>query len=237
MKRFSRFILRNMAVSVRLVIVLVVCTFMLMGVSLPAHPAQVHITILVVVCEYANTETPELMSRQWADELNLGINTLYATATHQQAPEFEFVPVPSVLKLDVDYSSSVFIGGNDNDLVEDPGVIDREGVAALNYARQMVPEYFSEPVYLLSVANRAKASRARALFDFPLVSDLQGVVKVKASIAVLADPLANLRSGLSSSEMGPELVDTDGDGLSDEQETMLGTFPNRTDSDGDGYSD
>lgn len=237
MKRYSRCIQRNLIPLQSLANVLLVCFLTLMRASLLAHPAQVHVKVLVVVCEYEDTETPELKSRQWADELNLGINTLYATATHQQAPEFEFIPVPGVLSLDIGYSPGVWMGKDMSVLVDDPGVIDREGVRALEYAREMVPEYFTEPVYLLAVLNRSKEGRARKLFDFPLLSDLQGEVKAQASIAVISDPLADLRSGSSSPEMESEVVDTDGDGLSDDQETMLGTLPDRADSDGDGYSD
>jgi len=36
---------------------------------------------------------------------------------------------------------------------------------------------------------------------------------------------------------GPLDIDTDGDGLTDAQETMLGTDPNNSDTDGDGYQD
>ena len=218
-------------------VVLVICGLLVGMVSVLAHPAQVHIKILVVVCEYADTETPELKSRQWADELNLGVNTLYATATHQQAPEFEFIPVPGVLRLDVDYSPGLSMGEDVSTLVDDPGVIDREGVLALEYAREMVPEYFAQPVYLLAVVNRHKEGRARGLFDFPLISALQDGLKVESAISVLSDPLADLRPDLSSSEGGAEVVDTDGDGLSDEQEILLGTLPDRVDSDEDGYSD
>ena len=139
--------------------------------------------------------------------------------------------------MDIGYSPGVWMGKDMSVLVDDPGVIDREGVRALEYAREMVPEYFTEPVYLLAVLNRSKEGRARKLFDFPLLSDLQGEVKAQASIAVISDPLADLRSGSSSPEMESEVVDTDGDGLSDDQETMLGTLPDRADSDGDGYSD
>jgi hypothetical protein len=218
-------------------VVLVICGLLVGMGSALAHPAQVHIKILVVVCQYADTETPELKSRQWADELNLGINTLYATATHQQAPEFEFIPVPGVLELDVDYSPSVSMGDDVSTLVDDPGVIDREGVRALEYAREMVPEHFAQPVYLLAVVNRHKEGRARGLFEFPLVSEVQDGVKVNAAISVISDPLADLRPDLSSSDGGAEVVDTDGDGLSDEQEILLGTSPDRADSDEDGYSD
>jgi|GEM_PF-909561 len=229
--------LRTLGYLLKVPVVLVICGLLVGALSALAHPAQVHIKILVVVCQYADTETPELKSRQWADELNLGINTLYATATHQQAPEFEFVPVPGVLSLNIDYSPSVSMGEDVSTLVDDPGVIDREGVLALKYAREMVPEYFAQPVYLLAVVNRHKEGRARGLFEFPLVSEIQDGVKVNAAISVISDPLADLRPDLSSSDGGAEVVDTDGDGLSDEQEILQGTLPDRADSDGDVYSD
>ncbi len=195
--------------------------------------------VLVVVVQFADTETPVFSSEDWADELNTRLNDHFQSATQRMAPRFEFVAVPPVLELDYTYGSTVSTGIGDTPeqmVVDDPGMIEREGRAALIHARQVFPQRFEEPVTLMAILNRDKrgrASRDRTFFTF---GD-EGGLSVSGSLVVIADPIARFRAALGPPELMPQPNDSDGDGLTNADEAAFDGDPDDWDTDNDGLSD
>jgi len=90
----------------------------------------------------------------------------------------------------------------------------------------------------------SSAARAANSGQTPLATTAAAMATVSPGVIGATDTTTNATaSGATSSDLGlnatttTPLVDSDSDGLNDEEEAVFGTSPNRADTDNDGYTD